>query len=315
MEICKLQDQISLHRSYLMGIAILWIMIHHIQFFGLYDFSFLSFFARIGSCGVDIFLFVSSFGLYHSLIKNGRIKDFYKRRFFRIFPTFIVFLLIIAVLRDPVLIFSPRYWYGQFYSNWYISFILIMYLIYPFIFRVQQIHLYLPLILGLTFSLLMTTLLVLLGKDDIHDVPMLMLQRVPIFVAGSLFADKRFMASIPFGVYLLNLVVTCVVLYYSYQYGFEYLVYPIFFFLTISLVVLFLSFWVKMIDKPLSICGSISLELYLIHMVLIPFVMRHHIAENNQKWIIVLMVFVISFVTAVLLKRFVSIVIPSVQKM
>ena len=163
--------------------------------------------------------------------------------------------------------------------------------------------------------MLMTALLVLLGKDDIHDVPMLMLQRVPIFVAGSLFADKRFMASIPFGVYLLNLVVTCVVLYYSYQYGFEYLVYPIFFFLTISLVVLFLSFWVKMIDKPLSICGSISLELYLIHMVLIPFVMRHHIAENNQKWIIVLMVFVISFVTAVLLKRFVSIVIPSVQKM
>ena len=297
-----------------MGIAILWIMIHHIQFFGLDEFVPLSFFARIGSCGVDIFLFVSSFGLYHSLVKNGNVKDFYKRRFVRIFPTFIVCVLTLAVLRNPVLIFSPKYWYNQFYSNWYISFILLMYLFYPFIFKVQQKHLYLPLLLGLTFSLSMTVLLVLLGKDDIHEVPMLMLQRIPIFVVGSLFADKRFIASIPFGAYLLNLVVTCVLLYYSYQYGLEYFVYPLFFFLTISLVVLILSSWIRMIDKPLSKFGNLSLELYLIHMVLIPFILRHHIAENIQKWIIVLMVFFISYVTAILLKRLVSIVVLSVQK-
>lgn len=314
MEINKLQDQISQHRPYLMGIAILWIMIHHIQFFGLYDFGFLSFFARIGSCGVDIFLFVSSFGLYHSLVKGGKIRDFYKRRLFRIFPTFIVFLIILAVIKNPLLLFSPRFYYNQFYSNWYITFILLMYLVYPVIFKIQQKHLYLPLVLGITFSSLMTVLLVLLDKDNIHDVPMLMIQRVPIFVVGSLFADKCFRTCVPFWVFMLNIAITCFALYFSYQDELEYLVYPLFFFLAISLVMLFLFSWIKWIDKPLSYCGNISLELYLIHMVLIPFAIRHNFADNIQRWIIVLIIFFISCVAAGIFKKIVSKIVLSIQK-
>ena len=62
---------LSKHRNALMGIAILWVMLYH-----LYDYtdalpSLVRGIIGIGYGGVDMFLFLSGFGLYYSLSKKN----------------------------------------------------------------------------------------------------------------------------------------------------------------------------------------------------------------------------------------------------
>ena len=65
---------LSEYRTQIMGFAILWIILHHIGFFSMYAFNpIVNFFIKLGSCGVDIFLVLSSFGLYMSYSNNSDI--------------------------------------------------------------------------------------------------------------------------------------------------------------------------------------------------------------------------------------------------
>lgn len=73
---------ISKYRSALMGVAILLIIIHHL--------AEKNTILRIGYVGVDIFLFVSGLGLVFAWKKLPDIKVFYKRRFLRVYPTWLL---------------------------------------------------------------------------------------------------------------------------------------------------------------------------------------------------------------------------------
>ena len=74
---------ISRYRSELMGWSILWIMMLHFTFNQIKP---LGFIAQYGFAGVDIFIFVSGFGLFFSLDKNDDLITFYRKRLLRIFP-------------------------------------------------------------------------------------------------------------------------------------------------------------------------------------------------------------------------------------
>lgn len=82
---------ISKYRTQLMGFAMLWIMIYHIGI----DVTFLNPITRSGYLGVDIFIFLSAYGLYHGFKKYSSIKIFYKKRILRILPTYYLVLLTI----------------------------------------------------------------------------------------------------------------------------------------------------------------------------------------------------------------------------
>lgn len=275
MELSKVRTQLSSHRSYLMGMAIVWIMIHHAQFFGLCSFGILDFYARIGSCGVDIFLFVSGFGIYYSLLKGGSLKNFYFRRLLRIVPFFIM-VMILLKMHSPLDLLSVRYWYSSLFSNWYIPFIFLMYVISPLIYHVQSSKQFLPLSLSVAVSALLTIVLIKYDRDDIHQVPMLMSQRLPIFTAGMMFADKRFDYEFSDKIVWGGFVLVLMMLYLCFYAGYEYLVYPLFFFLTVGIVLVLPSIWIEKLDRFLQFSGTISLELYLVHMALIPIVMRYN---------------------------------------
>lgn len=78
-------QQISDNRSYLMGIAMVSIMLFHQDW--IYGWNpIFAFFHFYGNWGVDVFLFVSGFGLYYSLKNDHRVIPFYKRRIIRILP-------------------------------------------------------------------------------------------------------------------------------------------------------------------------------------------------------------------------------------
>jgi peptidoglycan/LPS O-acetylase OafA/YrhL len=78
---------ISRFRGELMGVAMLFIILFHVDldrwnyFFGL---------RRIGNIGVDIFFFLSGVGLWFSWVKSQDWKRFYKRRFVRIYPAWLI---------------------------------------------------------------------------------------------------------------------------------------------------------------------------------------------------------------------------------
>lgn len=288
-----------------MGVAIIWIILHHTQYFGLLDYGCLSYFIQAGSCGVDMFLFLSGFGLVYGFKKDDNILNFYKRRALRVLPTFIILIVIYDILTGNFIgIISPKIWFWQFYCNWYISFILLMYLIFPFLYRIQQKVLYLPLILCVIATLLLSICLILLHRDN--DVPMLMSQRFPIFALGMLFADKRMHIVLKYNSLLLCVFTCC--LFGAFYYRIEYLIYPIFFILTYPLCLLLCRIFEltsnQYITKYLNVIGKLSLELYLVHMLVLPAVEKY--ANKYSMIIVITIAFVVIFITAMVLQKSVN---------
>ncbi|MBQ8047212.1 MAG: acyltransferase family protein [Prevotella sp.] len=86
MKTTKLTDTIRQHRTGIMGIAMLCIMLFHQSWIWGKVHVLFFLFHVYGHWGVDIFFFVSGFGLYYSLNKNGSALAFYKRRLLRLLP-------------------------------------------------------------------------------------------------------------------------------------------------------------------------------------------------------------------------------------
>ncbi len=136
----------------LKGFAILGIIFSHIGYFLSKDPRFLFPLSIFAGLGVNLFLFLSGFGLATSYLKNGHtIKLFYKKRLQRIFiPLWIV--LIFLLLFDWATLHITYPWQtilGNFLgwyptadiyqdlnsSLWYFSLILFYYLIFPLVFH------------------------------------------------------------------------------------------------------------------------------------------------------------------------------------
>lgn len=87
-------DMVSRHRTQVMGFAAMWIFIFHVRnevtvFAGLPVIGNIDiFFVNIGFNGVDIFLFLSGWGLYHAINKHS-LTNFYKRRYRRLILPFV----------------------------------------------------------------------------------------------------------------------------------------------------------------------------------------------------------------------------------
>ena len=147
-------EQLARYRSAVMGFAILWIMAYHSRM----SFSFLPVFGEAvnrfranGFGGVDIFLFLSGFGLYGSLSRGGGQLDFYKRRLKRVIPAYLPVLAAWLLLRLPG---TPRsswpravlgnltgtaFWTGASATfNWYMLVLFSFYFIAPLFFRAMR---------------------------------------------------------------------------------------------------------------------------------------------------------------------------------
>ena len=127
---------ISKYRTQIMGIAVLWIAIlHATMWFPIEPINWL--FKALGQNGVDIFLFLSSFGLYYSWQKDPDTKNFLKKRFLRIIPVFIpvalfrCYYLRYDLFQSFLTITALEFWINTGRSVWYISAIIVLYLITP----------------------------------------------------------------------------------------------------------------------------------------------------------------------------------------
>lgn len=118
--------------------------------------------------GVDIFLFLSAFGLCYSYENNG-IRTFYYRRFARIIPLFVVYAFLISCfhlylgnefsLWDWLCNLSGLSYYGLggVRISWYISALLLFYLFFPFLHICMNKY-------GMKFLLLCTIICICVSK-------------------------------------------------------------------------------------------------------------------------------------------------------
>lgn len=135
----------------LKGLAILMIVLSHIGYFLVTDRQFLWPLSIMAGVGVNLFLFLSGYGLTASQIqKDLRPGQFYKRRLLRLFIPFWLMLVVFLALDFFILkinyswqflseavvgIFRQADLYRDFNSPlWYFTFIFGYYLVYPLIF-------------------------------------------------------------------------------------------------------------------------------------------------------------------------------------
>lgn len=129
-KLAEIKTEIESLRMELMGFAIILIMLFHL---GVLPF---------GECGVDIFLFLSGFSMYHSLSRNDNIVKFYRKRLLRILPAYLIIAIPFFFLKtctiDEFLLKITNLcilFQGEMGGWWFITMILLCYLLAPLMYR------------------------------------------------------------------------------------------------------------------------------------------------------------------------------------
>ena len=210
---------ISKYRNEVFGISIISIMIFHFvenvvksnrtdfisDISKLYNIT-------VSSVGVEMFLFLSGMGLFFSMKKNDNIKQFYSKRFKRILIPYTILGAMFWVIRDVVILHSGglrfihdfiliSFWTNGRRTFWFISFILIMYLIFPLLFKLLDTKVNHR---GITFIILLTATiggseLIKLFFPDVYNNIEVALCRIPIFLFGIYIGGKIYNHE-PFGI-------------------------------------------------------------------------------------------------------------------
>ena len=200
--------QLSEYRTTIMGIAILLVMLYH------YNFSGIGILFSKGYIGVDFFMFLSGLGLCYSMNKNDDTATFYKKRVFRILPVYIPLAILLGILckEDNLYMALWRcttlgFWTNQIYTEWYVPSILLLYALFPLLFKYiikpGKIKLLSFFIVGI--SLLSLILAIYPQTDWQHFC---LIYRIPIFLLGAMctiIGDDKTYNSVKTGIILSGL--------------------------------------------------------------------------------------------------------------
>lgn len=294
-------------RLFLFGIASLWIFFRHtIHLASFSYFPIIYEIFNIGDAGVDIFLFLSGYGLYYSY-KKSSVYSFYIKRFLRIIPTYFFFYILYLALhgRGNFGLFS--FLETMYYEYWYILFILILYCVYPAIYQCIKWGGHFSFWASFTLSLLYIIF------DYVHmggSHMTVYVSRIPVFFIGVLFADKGAVK----GSFLNNsyLLTSCLIIGIGAMFliPMEYKCFRRLLYLPLVLGLIPLICGVahvipSLIKKGVNYIGKISLEFYLLHCVfMIAFIDLFQKMYNSQIMTIVTllgMTIVVAFVFQVII--------------
>lgn len=309
---------LSTYRDQLFGIAIISIILLHF-FQDTSSIISTDYQNIISSVGVEIFLFLSGMGLYFSLAKNKSLKRFYLRRFQRILPEYLIVSTItfsiidlasskgILNILEDVSFVSLVLDGDRLY--WFIGLILICYAFYPLIY----------LLLRTKYRFVLYWLLMLLAfvmifaikklSPNFYENNLVWLNRIPIFIMGSYYAKKIYDAN-KFSAFDKVLIYIGFSLFIGKELPIPNTL--IKFFSTLPLMLLFCLALQKInkvggMNKFLKLCGSYSLELYIVHVSYRILFDEFWIGTNSFFAYFVLMVFTV--ITCDILKKTINRVI------
>ena len=135
---------LSRYRGELMGLAMIFVILFHVwlpKSYAMYGL------VRCGNVGVDIFLMLSGIGLWFSWSRNASVKNFFKRRYMRVYPAWLVAACLFYIpnyLNSPGGGYSPdalnlvlnilvgwSFWRVDDLTFWYVPAIMMMYTFAP----------------------------------------------------------------------------------------------------------------------------------------------------------------------------------------
>lgn len=275
---------ISIHRTELMGVAILGVMIGHLMNHTIQP-ALLGFLVRL--VHTPGFLFLSGFGLYYSFCKDSFLPRFYAKRISRLYIPFIIitspfFLYLLFTGKIPFINFlgfltTIGYWFvGNYYAMWYVAVSMVLYMLFPLLYKViipqeseDNCLITIQRVSIIVFFLLMLFYII---DNYCHEYWKLIQLGVPKTImftlgalAGHISKHNIIMSQRSLFLYFLGcsllLILSRVLCSYNYS-TFRAL-------LGIPLACLFLEFIsrkkVTSLLRPLFFFGRYSLELYLLH--------------------------------------------------
>lgn len=281
----KIDNAVGGFRVEIMALSIIWVMLlHGCELYPSVNIPVFTMLCELGNIGVDIFLLLSGYGLYFSMRKNPDKLGFYKKRCKKVmFPFLIItvpYWIIITVLNhESILSFLGNATGISLFTDgtvtfWYAFFILFMYAVFPFLFSLIRKGTALPVIIGIiAFNIIM-----MFAFPEMYSRIEIASTRIVIFIVGSLIAKIHFNDGNKTKadcVIVLAYVVICAALFIAspvlrginkdiavvaYRYGSG----------GASIIfVVFVSFFKFIKDnKFLKIIGGITLEIYLIHIII-----------------------------------------------
>lgn len=316
---------ISEQRKPLMGIAIVLIMLYHSAI--VIPIDALEPIVRNGDIGVEMFALLSGLGVFFSLSKNDDTLAYYKRRLARILPSF----LLVAVPFGLFSVFHYNASWAHFfslitgvstfkgdYTFWFVSFVLVFYLVSPFLFKVVRKTKAKFLISF--FSLIICFLVSFIVKkstDSLMWIPRFAVFPLGMQIGHMVIGEKRtnrtshiaLIASMSF--LLLSFAILSVM-----DIRLLDIRYLVFFVLIVPITFCFASIFdiCPPASRLFSLFGGISLELYLVHEhVCIPIA---RLLSSNQVVVFVIalvMAYIMAWLLSRISKMISSAMIPSVS--
>ena len=316
---------ISKSRAYIMGIATLMIVLFHSNQLDFEMFSrlnkvgyLLNFLKTICNSGVEIFLIMSGVGLYFSFSKNDSLKTFYKKRLTRILPSVLIIISIYYFIVGDFGIkdYLTRITLLQFFIDgtkdfWYFSFLLVLYLIFPVIFKIINKYNVKGCLFLILFVLLCNYLLFFFNLDT-YKMYEVALTRFPSFIIGVYLGKQVYNENTIsykwlyyFILLLLLSLVLCFIVYHKgivTIFWARYLKLPI----IISLIFLFSCMNFKPLNKFIIWIGGYSMEIYLTYEYLGEILIKYFKIIDNSYVSFYLVIFIISLIFSIILKKVVN---------
>lgn len=303
-------NDIFLHRFFIMGMSMMWIMLFHADF--QIDNPVISYIKNTGYGGVDVFLLCSGFGCFCSLEKDNDVYAFIRKRFIRIMPTWLFYMLfwvpatllvrglpMQAVLGNVFCIQSLTNLGNS--MNWYISAIWVFYILSPYLHEMCRR----ATLKGNILILLMTIIISIpfWGAIDL----IVGASRLPVFYLGMIFAKYR-TTKINLSAIVIsfsNIIIGFVIIAFSMKYcssimwSHALFWYP-FILITFGLCLvffylnhLFSKIKANFINNVFEKIGVLSFDVYLIQVLYFNVVRfaitRDLLPDNNLIWLVALM--------------------------
>ncbi len=303
-------EAISKFRTPLMGLATLNVMLLHIfQNFELLGSDVIFY---VFESGADLFMLLSGFGLFYSVDKGGSLGSYFKKRFLRIYPEYIIACVASGVLLAKGTVWVIKdlttlsFWMNASTTYWFIALIVVLYLIYPFIHKFIR--------KSDTFSIILIAVTVLanliLPFVFVWDywARVIAFERIPVFFAGAFLAKKIKYDSISIRkervLYFLIVAMAALILSVRTPAGFYRLV-----LLPWTVCVAVLAAFVfdrckkgNVVVKGMELLGKISLQVYLFHGFLMEFLLLKLVPLASNKPLMILITTLQTLLVAVIVK-------------
>lgn len=270
-------SDISKCRTNIMGISIIAIMIYHTTVNYPY---FVDLIKNFGDFGVNLFLVISGLSMYYSWMKNPKSGSFLRNRFLRIFITYlpiatvwcsITYLLNECSLKEAIFkILTIQFWIDGNLLHWFVSAILIFYLITPFWMKLQRRNSKVCLLVTISVCFIS----IALDYFNIITYIPSFLYRVPSYFLGLYLGKQSFedreVSKFQFKLLLLMGILGVAAIGFLgvnvLDYDWKYLIYIIISYPMVMLLTLILmKTKSSRIKRVLSFLGVITLEVYLLH--------------------------------------------------